>query len=116
MSGAGKYRTPASIERVRADAEKGRDGKVNVNDDGNWELYCARHVEEQQLGGKEALIAQQVMADVSGLYRLRDDPITQGITPKMRLRVDGRTLNIVRAVRVGYPIREIELQCMEAVS
>lgn len=116
MNGAGKYRTPSIVERVSSTATPDESGKVDLKDDGNWELYCARHLEERQITGREAMQAQQPMADVTGLYRMRADTVTQGITPKMRLRIDGRKLNISRAITVGNPVREIELQCTEVVS
>ena len=116
MNGAGKYRKPSMVEKVRDDATPDETGKVDLADDGNWELYCARHVEERQITGREALQAQQPMGDVTGLYRMRSDPVTQGITPKMRLRIDGRKLNITRAITLNNPVREIELQCTEVVS
>jgi SPP1 family predicted phage head-tail adaptor len=114
--GAGRYRTPATIQRVRASAPKGRDGKIDLSDDTNWQAYCSRRVEERQIGGREQMFAQQVLADVTGLYRLRADTTTAGITSKMRMRICGRTLNIVRALRIGRPVREIELQCMEVTA
>jgi len=114
--GAGRYRTPARIERVSAAAPKGRDGKVNLADDASWETYCDRRVEERQIGGREQMYAQQVLADVTGLYRLRADTTTECITARMRLRLGCRVLNIVRALRIGNPVREIELQCLEVTA
>src|SRR5688572_8084939 len=96
--GAGRYRTPATIEQVDPSAPKGRDGKIDLTDDTNWQTYCSRRVEERQIGGREQMYAQQVLADVTGLYRLRADPTTEGITAKMRLRICGRKLNVVRAL------------------
>lgn len=114
--GAGRYRTPAVIQRVNAGAPKGRDGKIDLSDEANWQTYCSRRVEERQIGGREQMFAQQVLADVTGLYRLRADTTTEGITARMRLKIDGRKLNIVRALRIGSPVREIELQCMEVTA
>ena len=83
--GAGRYRTLAVIEKVKPTAARGPSGHVDLTDKANWKEYCGRRVEERQITGKEALVGSQPMADISGLYRLRADHVTQGITPKMRL-------------------------------
>lgn len=78
-----------------------------------WSTYCERWGEALAVTGGETFRARQLEADVTWLIRLRSDSETRGITPQMRLRFDGNTVNIGRVYDAEGRRREIEIQGKE---
>lgn len=115
MAGTGisRFRTPALIERVKADAVKDESGRPDLTDDDNWETYIARRIELIAITAKESIYAQQPMGDITHRVTLRRDDETAAITSKMRVRVGTRKLNITKSIDVGNPPRLKELSCTE---
>jgi len=64
------------------------------------------------LTGREFIDAQQVSAGLSHRVRMRH---RDGVSPKMRIEHDGRTLQVESVMNVGERNRELELLCKEAV-
>ena len=112
-SRAGKYRDLGTVEQVDPDAVPDQTNRVDLNDDANWIEYIERPVEVVALSGRELMLASEVQSDVTHRVTLRADPETRAITPKMRVRLGARKLNIARAMPLGSPIREVELLCVE---
>ena len=113
MIAAGRFRTAAVVERVRSDATPGDDGKIDLSNDANWETYIERRVELLSVTMRESVYAQRPVA--AGTMRITTwrDCETDAITPKMRVRADGRLFQIDGIIRVGNPARLIELTCVE---
>lgn len=110
---AGRFRTPGRIERVRSDATPGDDGKVDLSDDDNWEPHVEERMEVRAVTANERIHAAQPVGDCTHRITLRLHETTANITPRMRVRIGSRVLNITGAIEVGNPGRLVELSCTE---
>jgi SPP1 family predicted phage head-tail adaptor len=110
-----RFRTPAVIERPDPEATADETGKVDLADDANWETYSTVRIELLAVTANERVYAQQPVGDITHRVTMRHNVLTASITPRMRVRVGTRKLNITRAIEVGNPARLIELSCTEVV-
>ena len=112
---AGRFRTPGSVERVKSSATPDETGKVDLTSDANWETYWSGRLEDIPVTANERIYANQPVADITNRITLRRDSTTVAITPRMRVRIGSRKLNITKSIGVGNPPRLIELSCVEVV-
>lgn len=104
MIAAGSLRLSVTIEEV---TETNTDGVVAQS----WSDY-ADNVRAGILpqSGREFYRAKQVYADMTHLVRIR---YLAGVTPKMRLKLGSRYLNIVSVGNVEERDRVLDLVCIE---
>lgn len=110
---AGRFRTPGVVQRVKPDAVPDASNKIDLTDPDNWETFCGRRMELMAVTMRESVYAAQPVAAGTTRITLRKDPQTDQITPKMRVKAEGRTYQIDGVVRLGSPVRLLELQCVE---
>ena len=110
---AGRLRTSVTIETPREDGTRGPDGRFDLADYANWQVYAIRFAEVLAVTMRERSYAQQPVADGTVTVTIRRDPVTDGITPRMRVLDGSSTYNIDGVVRVGSPVKLIELRCVE---
>lgn len=107
MLPAGTMRHQMAIERpVETTGEYGQVAR-------SWVLVGTVWGAIEPLSGSEIFAARQVQANVTHRVRLR---YRAGLTPDMRLTVNGRTLQIGSVVNVGEAGAELELMCTEAAT
>lgn len=75
-----------------------------------WRTVGRRWASVEPLTGQELLRAQQFGAETTIRVRMR---FMERLTPKWRLRHEGRTLEIVSLIDRGERGRELELLCKE---
>ncbi len=66
----------------------------------DYQPFITRWARVEYLGGSEQVVNNQVVAERKHKITLHDDAYTRQITPEMRIRLDGRTLNIVAVDRI----------------
>lgn len=107
---SGQYRHRVIIERVKSDATTDELGNVVVTDDGNWERYVSINAEIKPSRAAESSRNDQTTHDVSHVVSM---PWYPGIDETMRIRFDGRTLNIVGIFDSNEDMQELTLDCVE---
>lgn len=115
MHGIGRFRTPGRVERVDPDATPAAGGRIDLTNDANWSEFWRGRMHVEAITAKEVVYAQQPIGDITHRITLRKSPVTAAITPKMRVLIGTRKLNITKAIEVGNPARLIELSCTEVV-
>lgn len=75
-----------------------------------WERWKQLRCQIEPLQGRERFEAQQVRPEVTHQVRMR---YVHGLSPRDRLRYDGRTLNISELTNVNERNREHLLLCAE---
>lgn len=106
---AGKYRTPCIVEQpVETVADM---HSVEIT----WEKYAEIRVAEMPTNGREYQQAMTTIPSLRGIYRVRSDSITRGITPRMRLRIGDRVLGIDSVFDDGGERREVAMYGIEEV-
>lgn len=78
-----------------------------------WPVVATLHASISQVGGREVLAGERLVADVTHEIGLRYRP---GITPAHRLVYQGRVFNVVRVEDVGERRREIRILVKEVVA
>jgi SPP1 family predicted phage head-tail adaptor len=103
---AGKYRVPVTIQQ----RQTARDSYGSTTDE--WVDFIKTRAGIYPLGGSEFFKANEINAQISHRIHIRYVP---GITPDMRIVVNGRNLMITSIS--NYQERNIELQmyCKELV-
>ena len=113
MVNSGNFNRQITIEKVKDNPLRDVSGEVDLTLDGSWETYAVRWSEIQTEGGREFWKVHKVEAEVSHLVRVPYDRVTIGINSRMRIRLEGRTINIVSAIDVDEMREIIEMQCKE---
>lgn len=111
MTLSGRMRHRVTIERRTArtrDAAGHRKGK----DRQDWSALCTAWAEVMPLSGRELWTAQQVQPDISHRVTMR---YRSGVTPAMRVRHGGRTLNIESVINDGELGASMQLLCREVL-
>lgn len=78
----------------------------------SWTTFAERYAEVLPQSGREFLAARTLTPELTHLVRLRG---VAGITPKMRVLLGTRVLDILAAVPVEERPRELLLTCRELV-
>lgn len=105
---AGKLRTRVEIQN-RTTARDGYGDALET-----WGTAATVWAEVVPLSGRELWAAQQAQADVTTRVRIRyRSDVT--VTPRTRLRIGTRILNVQAAVDVDGRNRLLELLCVEEV-
>lgn len=111
MKGAGKFNKRVDILQKREDS---------LNEYGhatdNWVVQFSRWAAIETGGGREFGMQDQQQADVSHKVTLRSDSATRQITPKHRIRLKDRTLELTKAVDVNEGLMEVSCDCKEVVA
>lgn len=109
-NGAGSRSSIATIEYLTelADSTTGEIAR-------QWNVFCERYAEEMITSGREFMAAFSVQPILQGILKLPYDERTKLITPKMRLRIDGRVLNFAGVWDEGGTHEKIVLWCIEEV-
>jgi head-tail adaptor len=103
--GAGRYTNPAAIEQNTA-TQDAIGGEVK-----SWSAYCATWpCELVGVSGGEIFRGRQVHA--SAEYVALGHHV-EGVTPRMRMTLLGRTFDILRALNVDTRGRELRLELKE---
>lgn len=103
-----KLRHPVTVQRIKADATRLSDNKIDKSNPANWETYVSRRAEVLETGGRETVQRRQIVAEADFLLRLRADPETKLISTSMRIVYGSLTLGIVsKATIEGF----VECQC-----
>lgn len=84
-----------SIEKPRDNP--GADGHTDLENPANWRTVDSRACRFVTKGGREGMVFQQVRAEVTHVIEMRSDPVTRGILPTWRLRMDCRVFNVTAA-------------------
>jgi len=91
--GAGKRRFQAVIEQYDGTITNGQPA---YSTDANWDpLYRAIPCSYVDTVGGEVVRGIHIEAEATGLVGMLSTPRTRKITPKMRIRIEGRKLNIL---------------------
>lgn len=109
----GDYRERITIEKIKDNPQADAHGETDLTDDSNWETYATRFSSIQTKGGREFWKVDKVDADVNFLIRVQHDKRTAEITPRMRIRLGKRTINIAAVYDVDEMHEVIEMQCKE---
>ncbi len=107
---AGDYRTRVVIEQ--ATESTNAVGEVELT----WSTYATRWAKAEPLFGREFQEAMQIVAAITTGITLRSDAQTRAITPKMRLKIGTRLLNIVHVKDAFEARREVIVWCIEEVA
>lgn len=110
-----RFRTPMEVQKQKSTATAGASGRVDLTNDANWCRVWSGRGELIAITAKETVYAQQPIGDITHRVTLRKSERTEDITPKMRVKIGSRKLNITKAIEVGNPARLIELSCTEVV-
>lgn len=86
--------TPVVVERLKDAAVVDGSGNVNETLDSNWTQAGREWVEIKTRGSKEFFRGQQVAENITHQITMRWSKRAGDYTTKMRLRLDGRKLNI----------------------
>lgn len=113
MINAGELDKKITVEQLTGTADES--GHIDESDDANWSTHCERWASFRSAGSREYFKAKQVHADLTHLLRCRFDDTTKSITPKMRIKFNGRILQIKSAVNVDESNVVIEIACVEAL-
>lgn len=76
-----------------------------------WATFATVRASVEDLRGREFFDARHTSAEVTTRIRIRH---RAGVTPKMRVKVDGRTFDIQAVLDPKGRKRELELMCQEA--
>lgn len=79
----------------------------------SWSTFAERYAEILPQSGREYLAARTITPELTHLVRLRG---VTGVTPKMRVLLGTRVLDILAAVPVEERTRELLLTCRELVA
>lgn len=114
---SGRQRERVTIQKpVETQAAENGFGEIDLADgDANWQNLTTRWADVTPSAGREFVQGEQVQADVSHVVILRHDSETALVTPKYRLKVGSRYLNILSAYPKDNRKRDMVLQCQEVV-
>lgn len=89
-----------------------RNGEPQYEDE-HWRKLCQPYATYRGVSGGEVVRGRQIEADATGLLEILYTPTTKQINPQMRIRLEGRTLNIVSAIDPDGRKRELMVQVKE---
>jgi SPP1 family predicted phage head-tail adaptor len=101
---AGRLRHRVTVES--ATETQGASGEVTLG----WTTWASAWAAVEPLAGAERFAAQQVNAEVTHRVTLRHLP---GLSPRMRIRHEGRVLEIDAVLNVEERDRETHALCVE---
>jgi len=104
-----------TIEQPDASAAANDYGETDLTVSGGWSSYAVRFASVQTKGGREFWKVDKVEAEVSHMLSVLRDSVTALITPRMRVKLGSRILQIVSAVDVDDARAEVQIQCKEVV-
>lgn len=115
----GRFRETVTIERIKSDAAAGLDGHIDYEDDATWGVLLTRRGEVKDITMREQMYANSTTAVGMTRITVRYDGETADIIPKDRVRVGcgahSGLYQIDGVVRVGSPVRLIELSCKRTI-
>jgi SPP1 family predicted phage head-tail adaptor len=79
----------------------------------SWLDYVSRWAMVSPTSGREFQAAMQVVPILQSIVRMRSDSQTRAITPRMRITIDSRVLNIAAVYDETNERREVVLWCVE---
>lgn len=94
---AGELNRRVTLQRIKTNATPDAHGHIDETADSTWESIGDRWAKFWGEGSREFFRAKQIQADMSHLIDLRYDGTTSTLTPRDRIRYDGRTLHILSA-------------------
>lgn len=78
----------------------------------SWSTFAQRYAELLPQTGREFIAARQIVPELQHLIRLR---WLAGVTPKMRVTMDGRVFDILAGIDLDGRNTELHLACRELV-
>lgn len=103
---AGKLRNVIEIQRY-SEAQDSYGEMIR-----GWTTDITAHASIEPLNGRERFEAQQIIPDVTHTVIMR---YQADVTPKHRVRFNGRTFNIMSVLNIDERNRELQLLCKENV-
>ena len=103
---AGKLRQRVIVERPQE--TQGASGAMTTT----WVLVATVWGSVAPSGVRERLTANQILADLDTVIRLRWAPIIQDIDATWRLRVGSTIYNIIGVSNLSLANRELEMMCV----
>lgn len=113
IAAAGMRRRIISVEKHDGTVT---DGEPTYETDADWDSLNALYrvpASYQGVTGGEVIRGLQMEANTTGLFRVLSTPRTRDIKPRMRIRMDGRKMNIVSVVDRDGDSRELFIQVRE---
>jgi SPP1 family predicted phage head-tail adaptor len=104
----GKYRTPVTIQKRNGDT----DSYGAPSDDSDWTDVIHVRAGVFPLSGSEFFKANEINSEITHRVQMRYIP---GITPDMRIVLNGRKLIITSVVNYQESNIELQLYCKELV-
>ncbi len=108
MRDAGEYRTKVTIEQPNDALDD-----IGAPYAGTWTKYADRWASIDPSNGREYQQALTVVADLAAIVRMRYDPKTAAMTPRMRIRKGNRLWEIASVADSGERNQEMVLYCTE---
>ena len=106
-----KYIHPIIVEHLTGSA--GADGVVDESVSTNWGTYYKCRSKIMSGKGRELFAAQQVIADATHVIEVLSSVKSRAITPKMRIKYEGRTFNIKSVVDINEQKSVVSITCVE---
>ena len=111
------FRISASDYKTRLTIQQATESTNDVHEvELTWGTYAKRWAKLAPSSGMEFHAALQTVPMLQAIVRMRSDELTRAITPKMRLLVGTRTLNIAAIYDETNERREVVLWCVEEVA
>ncbi len=110
MTSAAKYKTRLVVQKATETANDVHEIEYS------WSRYCDRWAMVAPSSGREFQAALQTVPMLQAIVRMRSDETTRAITPKHRLKIGERILNIAAVYDETNERREMVLWCVEEVA
>ena len=108
------WKTSAADYKTRVTIEQATESVNEMSEyTQTWAEYCARWANVAPFSGYEFQAAMATTPNLRSLVKLRSDTETRQITPKMRITISGRTLNISAVYDEVQGHRQVALHCIE---
>jgi head-tail adaptor len=115
---AGDLRFPITVEQPRKATPPDTDGHIDGTDPDNWTEFCCRRAKVQAIGAREVLNPDGSVLIALTTYemRVRYDSVTKDIKKTMRVRWEGKIINLETAYDPDMTKRQILMTGVEEES